>query len=204
MSWTATTFLFAIAYDGPLTGMTFSSFDYPFDETSEHHVYTSSRNGALERQLHEIWERSSHGAGLYVLQNFAVLRGDSLDRAVAQLQSLLDEIEADPQIVCEATKGRHEPSITLLAEGFQPLQAEIVYPADARIKDGWIYYFSTDQVRRLLHDAATGKDPQPPGDDDGESLQYVFGMLKSHLALLREAQQLGLTAVYGRPSEDGV
>ena len=67
-----------------------------------------------------------------------------------------------------------------------------------------MYYHSAEQVRQLLPNAATGKDPQAPGDDDGESLQYVFGMLKSQLALLREAHRLGLTAVYGRPSEDGV
>ena len=204
MSWTATTFLFAIPYDGPLAGVTFSSFDYPFDDTSERHVYTSSRNGALERQLGDICERSSHGAGLYALKNFAVLQGEAIGEAVAQLQALLLEIETNPHIVREATKGRHAPSITLHAEGFQPLDAEVVYPADAIVEDGWVYYYSADQVRRLLRDAATGKDPQPPGDDDGESLQYVFGMLKSHLALLREAKRSGLTAVYGRPSEDGV
>ena len=43
MSWTATTFLFAIPYDGPLVGLTFSSFDDPFDESSEHHVFTQRR-----------------------------------------------------------------------------------------------------------------------------------------------------------------
>jgi hypothetical protein len=204
MSFTGTTCLFAIPYDGPLEGMTFSSFEYPFDETSEHHVYTSSRNGALERQLQDICEQSTSGAGLYALRNFVVLQGEALVQAMHQLQALLAEIDADPQIVREATKGRHQPSITLQAEGFQPLQAEIVYPEDAVIEHGWVYYYAADQVRRLLRDAATGKDPQPPGDDDGESLQYVFGMLKSHLALLREAHRQGLTAVYARPSEDGV
>jgi hypothetical protein len=36
-------------------------------------------------------------------------------------------------------------------------------------------------VQRLLEQAGASQTPCPDGDDDGESLAYVFSFLKSHL-----------------------
>jgi hypothetical protein len=54
-----------------------------------------------------------------------------------------------------------------------------------------------------LSQASAKDDPRPEWDEEGTSLEYVFGLLKSHLALLRAAESHDLAVVYGKPSEAG-
>ncbi len=58
-------------------------------------------------------------------------------------------------------------------------------------------------MRSILSQASAKDDPRPEWDEEGTSLEYVFGLLKSHLALLRAAESHDLAVVYGKPSEAG-
>jgi hypothetical protein len=164
-------------------------------------VYAPSRNGCLLGQLGRICEQATNGENLYLLTEACLLKHEAIERAAKQLEALLNEIEVNPALVVEATKDPHQPSTTLLAEGFEPLPAQYVYPSDAIIKDGWVYYHSEEQVRHLLEQAGASKTPCPDGDDDGESLAYVFSFLKSHLSLLRFAAQSGQAVAYGEMNQ---
>ena len=85
----------------------------------------------------------------------------------------------------------------LLSKEFKPQPAEIVYPSDAIIKGGYVLQYTEDEVRRLLNGAVASDDPRPHHDDDGETLEYVFNFLQSHLQLLRLAIDSRLVIVYG-------
>jgi hypothetical protein len=87
------------------------------------------------------------------------------------------------------------------ASQIEPLPAEMVYPGDAIIKDGWVYNHTEEQVLRLLDQSCASQTPCPDGDDDGESLAFVFNFLKSHLALLHLAAGSGRFVVYGEMNQ---
>lgn len=146
--------------------------------------------------LSRILDRSSIGRNLYLLQDEAVLTGTELERQADRIKTLLAEIDHDPQLVLDATRKRHEPSGIVSTNGFDALPFETIYPASAVIEDGWVYFHSKEQVRALIASAPSTSDPKPEFDDDGESLEYLFGFLKSHASLLRTASALGLAIAY--------
>jgi hypothetical protein len=160
-------------------------------------VYAPSRNGRLLSRLRRIWEQAATGKNRYLLEDACVLQHDAVKHSVSQIEGLIAERESNPTLVVEATKDSYEPVITLHAEGFEPLPAELVYPSDAVIRDGWVYNYSEEEVRRLLDESRASRTPCPDGDDDGESLAYLFNLLKAHLSLLRIAAESGQVVVYG-------
>lgn len=180
-----------------------SSFTALFDDCSEHAVHTSSRNDALHRKLASLCTESTHGTDLYLLRNFAVLSGAEIVRAAAQIGLLLQEIETNPQVVRLASRFQHLPSseATSTIEDWVRYYSSGEAQSDATIEDGWVYTYSVDDVLRILRQSSAKVDPRPDWDEDGESLEYVFGLLKSHLSLLQTAQRLQLAVVYGKPSE---
>ena len=159
-------------------------------------VHTASRNGRLLQRLEAICGCARVVSNLYLLEDQSLLQGATLLRQHGCVRTLLAEIERNPKLVLEATKEWHSPFGTLHAEGFQPLPYELVYPRDAEIRGDWVYFHTEDEVRSLLASAMCGADPKPPTDDDGESLEYVFGVLKSHESLLRVAAERGLAVAY--------
>jgi hypothetical protein len=163
----------------------------------DHFVYAPSRNGCLLLRLDQICKQASNGGNLYLLEDACLLQQNAIKGAALQLEALINEIALNPALVVEATKEPYQPNITLHTKGFEPQPAVLVYPADAIIEDGWIYNHSEEQVRRLMEHASASRTPCPDGDDDGESLPYVFNFLKSHLSLLRFAAQSGQIVVYG-------
>ncbi len=124
-----------------------------------------------------------------------------MEHSATQLEALINEIESNPALVVEATKDPYQPTLTLHAEGFEPLPAQLVYPSDAIIKDGWVYNHTEEQVQRLLSQSCASQTPCPDDDDDGESLSFVFNFLRSHLSLLRFAAQAGKVVVYGETNQ---
>lgn len=164
-------------------------------------VYAPSRNGCLLWQLGRIWEQASNGKNLYLLEDACLLQHEAMKHSVSQIEALINEIELNPALVIEATKDPYQPTITLHAKGFEPLPAQLVYPSDAIIEDGWVYTYTEEQVRRFLDQSCASQTPCPESDDDGESLSYVFNFLKSHLSLLRFAAQSGKVVVYGETNQ---
>lgn len=160
-------------------------------------VYTSSRGGVLLATLRNICTYSAVGADLYLLREPSVLSGAEIDSAAESIAALLSIMQNDPGVVLEGTKCRYEPTTELYCDGFEPLPVEIVYPSTATIKDGYVYLYTQEEVRSLLIRASSSEAPRPVTDDDGESLEYVFGLLKSHFSLLRFAAESGLAVVYG-------
>lgn len=132
-----------------------------------------------------------------------MLTGDELRRQHAALVSLLALLDREPRIVRLATRVRHAPTGTLQSAGFQPLAFEMVYPPTAVIEDGWVYFHGEDEIRALIASAHAGPDPRPANDDEGESLEYVFGFLKSHVALLQAAMELGRGVAYAEMNPAG-
>lgn len=168
-----------------------------------HYVAAASRNGVLLQTLRALCAGASHDDALFLFADQAVLCGEELARQCARIESLLATLERDPGIVVRATRQAHAPTTTVHSEGFEPLVCEIVYGPDCRIEDGWVYFYTEDQVRTLLAAAVAATDPKPAHDDEGESLEYVFGFLKSHAALLREAAAGGLCVVYAEMNPPG-
>lgn len=164
-------------------------------------VYAPSRNGCLLWRLGCICKLASNGSNLYLLEDACLIQHEAAKHAASKIEALINEIELNPGLVVEAMKERYQPNITLHAEGFEPLPAQLVYPSDAIIKDGWVYNYSEDQVRRFLDQSCASQTPCPEGDDDGESLSYVFSFLKSHLSLLRFAEHSGKVVVYGETNQ---
>jgi hypothetical protein len=151
--------------------------------------------------LGRIWKQASNGKNLYLLEDACLLQHEAMKHSVSQIEALINEIELNPALVIEATKDPYQPTITLHAKGFELLPAQLVYPSDAIIKDGWVYNYTEEQVRRFLDQSCASQTPCPEGDDDGESLSYVFNFLKSHLSLLRFAAQSGKVVVYGETNQ---
>ena len=160
-------------------------------------VYAPSRNGCVVWQLDSICKLSHQGKNLYLLKEACLLRVEEVKHAALQIEALLQEIQLNPTLVVEATKEVHQPNLTLLAQGFEPLPAQLVYPDDAIIKDGWVYNHTEEHVLHLLEESCASQTPCPERDDDGESLAYVFNFLRSHLALLHIAAEAGKVVVYG-------
>ena len=163
----------------------------------DHFVYAPSRNGCLLWRLDCICKQASNGKSLYLLEEACLLQHEAVTHSALQIESLINEIELTPSLVVEATKEPYQPTMTLHVEGFEPRPAQLVYASDAIIRDGWVYNHTEEEVRRFLGQSGPSQTPCPEGDDDGESLSYVFNFLKSHLSLLRLAARSGMVVVYG-------
>jgi hypothetical protein len=163
----------------------------------EHFVYAPSRNGCLLWRLGCLCELAMNGKSLYLLEDAHLLRGEELHHSASQLEALINEMELNPGLVVEATKEPYQPIMTLYVDGFEPRPTKLVYGDDVLIKDGWVYNYTAEQVLGFLGSSCASQTPCPAADDDGESLLYVFNFLKSHLSLLRLAEQSGKVVVYG-------
>lgn len=134
-------------------------------------MFASSRNGALPRKLVKICASSTRWKDLYLLATESVLAGDALRQQHELLGQLLAEIERSPSFVVEAMKERHARFGELHTEGFEPLAS-----------------------------ASCGPQPCPDGDDDGESLEFVLALLKSHRALLGLGLDSGAAVAFAEMS----
>ena len=203
MSSCDTTLALAVPHDRLPAGTNLSSFTGLYGASCPHAVHTASRNDALHGKLENICTESVHGGDLYLLRDFAVLSGAEITRAAAQIKNLLSDIDDNPQIVREATRFRHLATreATSTIEDWVRFYSSFEAHSDATIENGWVYTYSVDDVRSILNKASAKVDPRPAWDDDGTSLEYVFGLLKSHLSLLLTAEKLNLAVVYGKPSE---
>ncbi len=168
-------------------------------------VHTISTNDALNDKLQRICAAAAHGVDLYLLRNFAILAGAEVTRAAAQIESLLGHIDRHPELVRQALRFKHMATsgATSTHEEWVRFYSSGEAQFEATIEEGWVYTYSADDVRSILSQASVKDDPRPDWDDDGVSLEYVFGLLKSHLALLRTAERDDLAVVYGKPSEVG-
>lgn len=201
MAWISHTLAFAITADqADLGADPRTLLDGPKREMDQF-VYAPSRNGCVLWRLGRICEQARHGKNLYLLENACLLQHAAVQQAAFQIEALLGEMAGNPALVVQATKEPYQPTLTIHAEGFEPLLAEMVYPSDSIIKDGWVYNYSEEQVQRLLEQSCASQTPCPQDDDDGESLAFVFNFLKSHLALLRFAAESGRFVVYGETNQ---
>ena len=159
-------------------------------------VHTRSRQGVLLGSLKKVTEFAALSCDLYLLKDQAVLLGAEIEQQHTCINDLLAQIDRDPQLVLEATKEPCAPQGTIHLNGFEPLPYQLVYSPGCTIKDGWVYFYSEERVRSLLVSAPCGSDPTPAGDDEGETLEYVFGFLKSHASLLQTASESQLAVAY--------
>ena len=113
------------------------------------------------------------------------------------LNAVLYEMEKNPTIVCMATRDKHVAETTIHGQGLEPLDATIIYSPTVRIDDGWVYYFSEAEVLSLLS-KASATDPEASRGDEGESLEYAFALLKSHLAITQSAIASNSAVVFNR------
>jgi hypothetical protein len=128
-------------------------------------------------------------------KDVAFLSPPDLPAEEQKIEHLLVRLQSSPKLVLEATKRRYQPDVVLQVSGFEPLPATVVYPKDSVVIDGWVFH-SGHEVLSLLRRAAASRDPAIASDPDGESLEYAFALLKSHLELLRQAREAGLAVVY--------
>jgi len=205
MSSCDTTLALAVPHDRLPADTSLRSFTRLYEDNCRHAVHTSSRNNGLHSKLERICAASVHGRHLYLLRDFAILAGAEITRAALQITNLLSDIEDNPQIARLGTRFRHVATAdaTSTMEDWVRHYSSGEAQSDATIEDGWVYTYSVDDVRSILSKAAARDDPCPPWDEDGRSLEYVFGVLKSHLALLRTAEKFDLAVVFGKPSEVG-
>lgn len=201
MAWISHTLAFAITADQADVGADPRTLLDGPKRAMDQFVYAPSRNGCVLWRLGRICEQARHGKNLYLLEDACLLQHAAVQQAALQIEALIDEMAGNPALVVEATKDPYQPTLTIHAEGFEPLPAEMVYPSDAIIKDGWVYNHTQEQVLRLLEQSGASQTPCPDGDDDGESLAFVFNFLKSHLALLRLAAGSGRFVVYGEMNQ---
>ena len=197
MAWYSHTLGYAISVDQVGVGADARTLLDSHRGDFDHFVYAPSRNGCLLLRLDQICKQASNGGNLYLLEDACLLQQNAIKHSAAQLEALVNEIALNPALVVEATKEPYQPNLTLHAKGFEPQPAVLVYPTDAINKDGWIYNHTEEQARRFIEQSSASQTPCPDGDDDGESLSYVFNFLKSHLTLLRFAAQAGQIVVYG-------
>ncbi|MBL8348519.1 MAG: hypothetical protein JNN03_24040 [Rubrivivax sp.] len=205
MSSSDTTLALAIPHGRVPAGTDLSSFTALFGEGHEQAVYTISANDALHDKLQRICAAAAHGGDLYLLRDFAMLSGAEVARAAAQIERLLAEIDHHPELVRQALRFKHlaTSGATSTHEEWVRFYSLAESKTEATLEDGWVYTYSADDVRSILGQASVKDDPRPDWDDEGASLEYVFGLLKSHLALLRTAERDDLAVVYGKPSEAG-
>ncbi len=201
MAWYSHTLAFTIARDQVEPGAEPRKLLDGHKGDFDHFVYAPSRNGCLISRLGGICAHASNGRDLYLLEAVCLIHHEAIRQSAAQIEALIDEIALNPALVVEATKEPYQPNITLHTKGFEPLPAQLVYPSDAIIKDGWVYNYTEEQVRCFLEQSCASQTPCPEDDDDGESLSYVFNFLKSHLSLLRLAAQSGKVVVYGETNQ---
>jgi hypothetical protein len=201
MAWYSHTLAFAISGDQVEPGAEPRKLLDGHKGDFDQFVYAPSRNGCLISRLGAICEQASNGSNLYLLEDTCLIQHGAVKQSAAQIEALIDEIALNPALVVEATKEPYQPNITLHTKGFEPLPAQLVYPSDAIIKDGWVYNYTEEQVRRFLEQSCASQTPCPVDDDDGESLLYVFNFLKSHLSLLRLAAESGKVLVYGETNQ---
>lgn len=155
----------------------------------------------MSANLQQVCAASARCQPLYLLRGESLLGGEELRQQHALLGQFLEEIERSPCFVVEAMKERHAPTGELHMEGFQPLPFERVYPADAVVKDGWIYLHTEAQILAMLAWAPCGPQACAEWDDDGESLESVIGVLKSHRALLGVAIERDAAVAFAEMSE---
>ena len=163
-------------------------------------VHAMSRNGVLLATVNAINMQCAPGRDIYLNQQFSRLQDADLAKAHEQVEALIDCIDKNPGAVLEATKLPYTPHFFIHSKEFKPLRAEMVYPSDAIIQDGYVIQYTEDQVRQMLGDATASEDPRPSNDDDGESLEYVFNFLKSHHRLLGLAVKSNLVILCGELS----
>ena len=167
---------------------------HSFKDPLELHILALSRNGALIWKLARICEMSTSGQGLYLLQNVCLVEELELTRCIEQLEAFIDEITCKPVLVLEATKEKYQRTATILTQDFMPLEAQVVYGNNAREKDGFVYFYTEDEVANLMRESLASNDPC--SSEDGDKLSDVFNFLKSHLALLKSAKQEGRVIAY--------
>lgn len=163
------------------------------------HVVAMSRNYAVPTNLAKLCA-APRWQGLYLLREESMLTGEALRGQHALLGQLLAEIEQSPSFVVEAMKEPYAPTGVLHVEGFEPRPYEMVYPEDAVVDGAFIYLYSEAKVLAMLAAAPCGKEACAAGDDDGESLESVFGLLKSQFALLGRAIEQGEAVAFAEMS----
>ena len=168
-------------------------------EFNEHHVLASSRKGFLLMDLTSICEASTSGKQLYLLQESCLLKDDDILQGIRTLEALICEIMDNPSLALEATKQKHSITTTIHADGFEPLEAQVVYANESRIRDGYYYLYTEQEVRNLMTEAYASSDPCT--SDDGDLLSDVFNFLKSHLALLKFAAASGHVVAYAEMAD---
>ncbi len=177
-----------VAVSSDLTGI--YQPDVPF-------VYTSSRNGVMLGLLSRIYDIYQPQRKPYLLQDFVQLERQEIQRSYQEITQLLARIAQQPSLVSEATKTPYTPYVTLQTEGFEPVAAEWVYPSQAVIQDGFFYEYPPEQVSKTLLKAQASSSPDLAHDPDGESLEYLFCFLKSHLWLLQQIDPNRQALFYG-------
>lgn len=198
MSWTSCLFASLVPAAAATDGRSARDVIIATSDITDH-VFAASRNGALPTNLAQLCA-ASRWQGLHLLREESLLVGEALRGQHALLGQLLAEIEHLPSFVVEAMKEPYAPTGVLHAEGFQPLPFERVYPDDAVVDGEWIYLYNEAKVRAMLASAPCGREACAAGDDDGESLESVFGLLKSQFALLGRAIDQGKAVAFAEMS----
>jgi hypothetical protein len=196
MAWYSYTLAMAVDLQQATSITTANQISSLYNEASLF-VHTASRNGVLLARLAQIINLCKPESDCYLLKDFAKLEGEQLEWANQEITQLLTLIQQAPERVSEATKSPYTPFLALKTEGFEPLAAELVYPADALIEDGFFYEYPPEKVKQALEKTQAASNPDLPHDPDGESLEYVFSFLKSHLWLLQSLDSAKQALFYG-------
>lgn len=198
MSWTSCLFACPVSIAAAMDGRSARDAISATTDVSDH-VFAASRNGALRANLAMLCA-GARWQGLHLLRDESLLAGEALREQHALLGQLLAEIERSPSFVVEAMKEPYAPNGVLHSKEFQPMPFERMYPEDAVVDGESIYLYSEAKVLAMLVSAPCGKEACAAGDDDGESLESVFGLLKSQLALLGRAIEQGHAVAFAEMS----
>ena len=175
---------------------------YALCKDEDRYVLSNSRGGAIHGVLGAIADAAFGARSLYIFDSFRLLRPRELLPAIIQLEEFLKRVEEFPSIVVEVTKTKYKVETELTCNGLEgAFHATYVYPPDVCVRDGWVYWDTEADVRNALRHAEVSSNPRPAFDEGGEGLQYAFGYLKSHLAMLRLAKQNGYAVLYAQLGE---
>jgi hypothetical protein len=183
------------------------------EEAPESRWFDSYTSGHLEYMLDYITANTVSFKDAYFQKAVAYLEGDQLVECAAQLEALLTEVAAKPEIFLEATKKKYQKTTELFQYGATETGDPVsvgnftyVYPAGAQIRDGWVYFFTVSEVIEILEKAEPALE-RGPTSGNVEFWEYASGVeqvavfLKSQLALVNfaiESKSLVVFCAYGR------
>ena len=144
----------------------------PADLSEGRFVTSASRRGVIHSLIRAVCQHRAGSKQIYLSEAYRLLEGELIRDALRELEAFMSEVSENPRVVAQAIEGA----------GLAQLCTE-------------------EDVLRSLQNASASLDPKPSWDDEGESLDYAFGLVKSHIQLLQRALRESEVFIYALFSE---